>query len=201
MRCLLHQQAFSKSQFWGWSGFVAMRWQRDGSSIAICKSSFRKGRRGGVHIPQMKLLSIHNPIFHSSSAVNASLSSRRGLIASCLISSSTRLLFIQLQRSDWPLIITYPFSPLSLSGLESYSFFVFFFFSSEIITEPAEHWPVIINLLATSHQIIFHRILWPSLASSITFPNRAHESSKISPNQRQDSCMFVSTLDYPSLLG
>lgn len=128
MRCLLHQQTFSKSQFWGWSGFVAMRWQRDGSSTAICKSSFRKGRRGGVHVPQMKLLSIHNPIFHSSSAVNASLSSRRGLIASCLISSSTRFLFIQLQRSDWPLIITYPFSPLSLSGLESYSFFVVFFF-------------------------------------------------------------------------
>ena len=137
-----------------------------------------------VHVLQMKLLSINKSIFYSSSAVNWSLSSRKDLIASCLISSSPHLIFLQLQRFDWPLITRYPFSPLSLSDLESYSFLYSFFFLLRLSQKPTEHWPVILNLLGTSYQIIFHPMMWPSLASSFTFPNRAHESSKISPNQR-----------------
>lgn len=121
------QASIPQDPVWRLVTIAEMRWQV-GSSTASCKSSCHKAEEVRCRSPEWNCFQSVNPTFHSSSAANVSLSSRRSLIASCLISSSARFPFIQLQRSDWPLIITYHFSPLSLSGIESYPFFFPFFF-------------------------------------------------------------------------
>lgn len=175
------------------------RWddKKVGTSIARYKSSL--GRRDAL-VCQTKLLSIDKPHFNSSSAVNTSLSSRMGLIIYYFFT----FLSIQLQRSGSPLIISHCkwFKVLFLFCLSD-------FLLPRLSQKPSEHQLVILNLLATSHQIMLHHILWHHLplASSFTFPDRAHKSCEISPIQRQESWMFLqvlsvsSSLNYPFLLS
>ena len=71
---------------------TTVRW---GAPLQYASQVLEKAEEERYVSPKWGYFQSIEPIFHSSLAVNASLSSRRGLIAPCLISSSTRFLFIQ----------------------------------------------------------------------------------------------------------